>query len=43
MSADFKNELKIMHSVFDDLVDERKTDSEKYEDIKPFSYQVLDS
>ncbi len=43
ISADFKNELKIMHSVFDDLVDERKTDSEKYEDIKPFSYQVLDS
>ncbi len=43
MSADFKNELKIMHSVFDDLVDERKIDSEKYEDIKPFSYQILDS
>ncbi len=40
MSKEFNNQLKDMHEMLDELVNERTEDSKIFDDIKPFSYRI---
>lgn len=42
MPEEFNGQLKDMHKMLDNLVNERAEDSNIYDDVKPFSYRIVD-